>query len=228
MHHKGELVWGADEQLLPDLLQTKDTSTVVEAAHVYLDQAPDAEVLASATIGGLIWSLGQLGENSAKMLFLDDLVPNPIVTADQVVTNLAKTDFTPDMVVHESSLISQAELILKDLEVAGLTKFHQKSGKLMFKNDWFPLTGKAGNLDSPSCAVLDAALYISKLDNFQHAVTVLNQDYLQQQKQVFKVLVALGMTNASIMLAFFNHQAMDTLASPLQLYSFAPKTEEVL
>lgn len=199
----------------------------IEAAHIYCDQDLDLrELRRELTLASVIaWDTTKLinRETSAeaeKILFVDDLSPErtklllnnqiiepPVLFIHKLKKYLSASGFSPDKVILESEQIPTARILLEKLIEKDKVKSN-RSGKLMLKSGWIPLTGKSGNLNCPSCSLLDAALYQSKLTACDVTITILPEKYKSQQNQVRAILAELGFVKPKIIVIYFSLQTL--------------------
>lgn len=188
---------------------------VVEAAHVYADKPVGTEVEAGVVAAlPLIGQLAALPVEVETMLFVDDLVAG--IGGDEalnkvmegVLGTLAGFGYHPGRVRYESALVSEANRLLFQLLRKGKTKSY--NGRVMFKNGWWSLKGKDKNPNLPCCELLDAVLYMKKLEQFGGAVTVLPESYQLQQAKTKAILAAAGHESPNVLVVFHDDRGVIT------------------
>jgi hypothetical protein len=175
--------------LLNKLDQLKPQSICVEAAHIYTNETPGEEHLYCAKLGAqVVEVLSQKGFSPVKMLFVDDYHPNPMESTLDLrayIKGLEQEGFNPDVVIMESALAKPAFCLSRSFN----GQSEVREGRLCLRKPNLVLVAEDGSL---SCNILDAALYVSKFSMFSFSITVLPDVYKGQQRNVRKVLKALG------------------------------------
>lgn len=177
---------------------------IVEAAHFYAEGGLDPLALLGAQLAiGLVNEMTGWGARVEHMLFVDDIgckQREPDISHE--LASLGAIGYNPTQIVYESSLVVDGESLIGQLVQSDKTKEH--SGRLKLKNGFFPIRGKAGNSNSPSCEVLDSVLYIRKLQSAQGAVTILPESYYTQQDKTRKVLQSAGVMTPNVLLVCYD------------------------
>lgn len=177
---------------------------VVEAAHFYAERGLDPLALLGAQLAiDLVNEIAGWGKEVEQMLFVDDIgykQKEPDISNELEL--LGGIGYTPKQIVYESSLVASGETLIGQLVRAGKTKVH--GGRLKLTKGFFPLRGKAGNSNSPSCEVLDSVLYIRKLQSAQGAITILPESYYTQQDKTRKVLQSAGVMTPNVLLVCYD------------------------
>ncbi|MBI3458788.1 hypothetical protein HY061_00805 [Candidatus Azambacteria bacterium] len=165
-----------------------------------MDEDPNKTHDFSAQIGARISDeIEKLGGIVAKQLFIDNFHPDPKsfkLDVDKYVLRLGDNGFTPHVVMFET-----------DLELPAKNILHTLNGKTHRKEEGVFLTEKNIQLmsgDRPSCNLLDASLYVAKLSMFQLSITILPLSWKDQQKNVMRILGALGYTRLPIVNVFYD------------------------
>lgn len=195
----------------------KAPKVIVEAAHIYTDEKFEDEngikkgFEVSAGLGALCNKiLGQAGFDVENWLFIDNY--NPVADGKEVVLDedaykafLKQKGFEPKKTFYEADLTEKAEDALQYLLNNNLASFnhHQKcyvlhkkakrEGRVKLKNE----EGKY------MCALLDAGLYLKKLEEADYVVTVLSEEYLSQQEGTKQILKKLGADVKKITTIYF-------------------------
>lgn len=202
------------ESLLFRLVEASNTP-LIEAAHFYIEKPEEGipGAYAAKTILEMIAGMPQ----PHLMLLIDDSSDptNSAVLAKAGIDSIKKAGFNPDEIIYESGLKQAANLILAKLEASGKTwkmkkpkytamgnkpKYVSQNTKLAISN--IDLTGKNGNPYTPSCALLDAALYLKKLEQHDFLITVLPIYLHGQQQNTKKILEALGHSNLPVFIIY--------------------------
>lgn len=185
-------------------------SVVIESAHFYAERGLDWLALLGAQIAiDLANVLTGWGAEVEQILFVDDIGNigiEPAITHELAV--LAEHGYCPSWVVYESSLVGGGQALIDQLVQSGKTKEH--SGRLKLKDGFFPIQGKAGKSDHPSCEVLDAVLYQQKMQAATGAVTVLPESYFEQQTKTRKILQAIGVLTPNVLVVCHDHSGSIT------------------
>lgn len=184
---------------IPALTSDKQKPVVcVEAGHIYTDESPTIRHEIGAIVGKNVSNILEgLGVQVQRMLFVDDYHPTThSLDLDSYQKLLAERGFVADKVVMESSLNDAAEDVITllqdksliDVKKNGaiiLKKTHKKEKDIVLRKS--PEMGGA-----PACAALDTALYLKKSESTGVCVTILHDEWKEQQSGVKKVLKALG------------------------------------
>lgn len=183
---------------------------VIESAHFYAEGGLDSLALLGAQIAiDLANVMTGWGTQVEHMLFVDDIGNigvEPDIAHELAV--LAEHEYYPFWVVYESSLVGAGQALIDQLVQGGKTKEH--NGRLKLKYGFFPIEGKAGKSDHPSCEVLDAVLYTQKLQTATGAVTVLPESYFEQQTKTRKILQAVGVLTPRVLVVCHDHHGSIT------------------
>ena len=177
-------------------IPTIEKTVCIEAGHIYTNEEPALEHKLSALWGNILAQyLTAAGAQVQQWLFIDDYNPKlegEFETLDEkVYIELLQTwGFTPQKIVHESTLIEAANDLLAYLKKKGLTRIHG-SGYIVLNKDavrlYHPQTGHYG------CCLLDAALYMQKLKQNDVCITVLSTDFKEQQKGTKYIFDKMGL-----------------------------------
>lgn len=173
-------------------------SVCIEAAHIYSDEKVNTEHLQSAKLGAELSKLLDSEKVLVKnMLFIDDYHPKShILNINEYLDMLVSQGFIPDLVVWEKDLALMATNLTYSLN--GQTQ--KEAGRISLIKPNLTLINADGEL---SCNILDATLYASKFSLFQLSITVLPATFKGQQKNVRKVLKALGYDTTPMANVFF-------------------------
>ena len=185
----------------------KKSSIIVEAGHIYTNERPTLEHQVGATWGNLLSSyLALFGAEIEKWLFIDNYNPqfeeNPqnFDVADYT-SSLSQWGFTPAKVVYEADLIGHAEEVIGYLQKHGYAGKHHNGKTVLHK-------GKILLYDPEKekymCSLLDACLYLQKLEQADGCITVLDQQYASQQKGTLTILKKLGADTTNIFPFFYS------------------------
>src|SRR3989338_4556088 len=101
------------------------------------------------------------------------------------ISLLPSWGFAPDKIVYEADLVNNAKEIVDHLQKHGDAGPHHNGRIILNKGKillYDPGNGKY------MCALLDACLYMQKLEHADGCVTILDQQYAAQQKGTFTIL----------------------------------------
>lgn len=170
----------------------------VEAGHIYTDETPSLSHEIGAMVGAnFCTELERMGIVVQRMLFVDDYnaTSNDLNLADYS-SLLSKHGFAVDRTVMESTLREDAEKVIARLQASSMAELNRNGAVILKKNQkrekTIVLQKSSSTGGGPACAALDAALYLLKAREAGLCVTVLHQQWKDQQEGVKKVLKALG------------------------------------
>ncbi|MBN2566567.1 hypothetical protein JXB02_00605 [Candidatus Woesearchaeota archaeon] len=193
---------------------------IVEAGHIYTNDVPGSEHELGARIGaGVGTMLGILGFTVENWLFIDNYNPSfeeapQALDEREYLASLAEHGFSPGTVVYEADLVPDAARVLDALiakNVAGTA--HGGSAIVLRKgniNLYDPGKGKY------FCSMLDACLYLRKLEGADATVTVLDSQFKEQQKGTLAILKKYGVNTDVIVPLYYEtpavrpHHSVDT------------------
>ncbi len=169
-------------------------AVVLEAAHIYADKQPHLEqqkgaVLATAVNAGL-------GIPTIRTLLIDDYnITEKTLDINAYLVWLTDHGYAPDEVIMESDLVPAAHELLEEIKDRVPAKKLSTSKHDPWQSNgalglWTPV-GKVPLLTSvgrPSCALLDASLYLRKSQLAQACLTILPQEYSSQQIATHAIL----------------------------------------
>ena len=171
----------------------------VEAGHIYADEIPSLSHEVGAIVGAKVSiALENMGILVKKMLFIDDYnAQSNTLDLENNQSLLSEHGFVADRLIMESSLVSDAEKVIAELEQGSLTEINKHGAVILKKNhkkDKEVVLRKSPEMGTtPACVALDTALYIKKQEEEAGiCVTVLHSEWKSQQNAVKKVLKALG------------------------------------
>lgn len=183
------------------------TKIVIEAGHIYTNEQPSLEHKIGATWGNLLSNYLELfGAEIKQWLFIDNY--NPLfedkpqdLSIENYVKELSQTGFIPDKIVYEADLINQAKEIINYLEKKNYAGKHKKDKTALYK-------GKVLLYDSEKdkymCSLLDACLYLKKLEQADSCITILDKKYIHQQKGTLAILKKLDVEVNKIFPFFYS------------------------
>ncbi|MFP4424587.1 MAG: hypothetical protein ACLFP2_05165 [Candidatus Woesearchaeota archaeon] len=192
--------------------EMNNPSIIVEAGHIYTNEIPTVEQYEGAKQGTILSEILEfLGFQTAKWLFIDDYNPlfqdKPIqLDIPDYCNSLSKFGFAPDKIVYESDLVDHAEDILSYLQKNCYAGVHNNGKTILNK-------GKVLLYDpeNEKCSLLDACLYLQKLEEADSCVTVLDKQYASQQKGT--ILKKLGIDITKIFPCYYTTPDSYTHAS---------------
>jgi hypothetical protein len=175
----------------------KDEKIIIEAGHIYTNQEVSPKHELGVKIGALLGNFfNALGYETENWLFVDNYNPQfeewpqdlDLAGYETLISHLG---FSPDIVKFEKDLVGEAQEKLEYLVQKGIAG-EKKGGKIM-------VFGTSAQLYDPtedkySCALLDACLYMQKLEQGSSALTVLpctdqyGNLYNSQQKKTLEIL----------------------------------------
>lgn len=188
---------------------------IVEAGHIYTNEQPTLEHQVGATWGNLLSSyLALFGAEIERWLFIDNYnpqfekKPQDLKVADYV-SSLSQWGFTPDKVVFEADLVEPAKDIIVRLQKQGYAGRHH-NGKtvlhrrniLLYDPEYRGRNGKES--EKYMCPLLDACLYLQKLEQADGCITVLDQKYAREQKETLTILKKLGTDTTKVFPFFYS------------------------
>lgn len=187
----------------------KKSSIIVEAGHIYTNEHPTLEHQMGATWGNLLSSyLALFGAETAKWLFIDNYNPQfeekpQDLNITDYISSLSQWEFAPDKVVYEADFVEHAKEVVAYLQKHGYAGENHKGKTVLHK-------GKILLYDPESekymCSLLDACLYLQKLEQADGCVTILDQQYASQQKGTLTILKKLGTDTTTIFPFFYSTQ----------------------
>jgi len=212
------LPWSPDgeiEALIKKIQNATVGSVTIEAAHIYLDEDLNDPGIASSLryqarlAGRLCQRLQDVGISTTRVLFVDDYNVDPAVSREnfsprQLLDLVTSEGYSPDVLLYEADMVPLAKKIIEALGSQGLTST---------KDDNLLLTRKSVNLYDPttdrlSCAMLDAALSLVKLEHCgEGAVNVLpkmSQSGMGYRHQQLKMRTIVGEHLNTRVLPIFN------------------------
>jgi hypothetical protein len=169
-------------------------SVVLEAAHIYADKQPNCEQQKGAVLAAAVYS--GVGIPAIRTLLIDDYnVSEKTLDINAYLVWLTDHGYAPDEVIMETDLVPAAHELLEEIrdtvpaKKLSTPKYDpwQKNGALGL---WTSV-GKVSLLTTggrPSCALLDAALYLRKSQLAPICLTVLPQEYSTQQVATHAIL----------------------------------------
>jgi hypothetical protein len=191
----------------------KKSSIIVEAGHIYTNEQPGLEHKVGAEWGNLLSSyLALFGAEIKKWLFIDNYNPGfeekpQELDAISYIGLLSELGFAPDRVVYEADLTEHAKEILGYLEKHSYAGPHHTGKTVLYKGKILLYDPKT---DKYMCALLDACLYLQKLEIADGCITVLDKQYATQQKGTLTILKKLGVDTTAIFPFYYS-----TANSPL-------------
>lgn len=181
------------------------TNIIVEAGHIYTNEQPSLDHQIGATWGNLLSNyLTLFGSQITKWLFIDNYNPQfeekpQDLEIANYVNLLSEWKFAPDKVLYESDFVEHAQEIVTYLQKQGYAKENHEGKTILNK-------GKILLYDPEHekymCSLLDACLYLQKLEQADGCITILNQQYASQQKGTFAILKKLNI-NVNRIFPFF-------------------------
>ena len=142
-------------------------------------------------MGGLISRYLQLfGTTVQQWLFIDNY--NPLFSEmprcldeKRYHESLQQWGFTPDQTIYEADLVDRAADVLQYLQRHDFAAQY-KDGRVALRKGKILLYNP--DTDKYMCALLDASLYLLKLEQALGCITVLPQSYRQQQKDAMAIV----------------------------------------
>ncbi len=186
---------------------TGTSKIIVEAGHIYTNEQPTLEHQIGAALGNLLsdW-LAIFGAEIEKWLYIDnynpqyDDKPQDLDETDYISLLTAK-GFTPDKVVYETEFIEHAKDVLEYLQKKGYAGLHNNGKTILYKGNI--LLYDPGS-DKYMCALLDACFYSQKLKQADGCITVLDKQYVSQQKGTLTILKKLDVDTTKIFPLFYS------------------------
>ena len=184
----------------------QDITLIVEAAHIYTNEQPGEEHQTGAQVGGSISRYLQLfGTTVQQWLFVDNY--NPLFSEKprhldekKYRESLQQWGFAPDQTVYEADLVGRAADVLQYLLKHDFAAKY-KDGRVALRKGKTLLYNS--DTDKYMCALLDASLYLLKLEHAQGCITVLPQSYRQQQKEAMAIARRAGADTSRIFPYYF-------------------------
>ena len=203
----------------------RESTVIVEAAHIYTNEAPGDDHQLSAHVGGTLSTLlGLLGYSVQKWLFVDNYNPlfqEKLVVLDEEAykTQLLGWNFSPDHVVHEQDLVPAAKDVLGHLVAQGHAYKHPLTGNFLLQKGNINLYDP--KKDHVKCALLDACLYLEKGKQSDCSITVLEEQYVPQQKATMTILKKLGVDTGLLVPVYYRLPTAEIHPSvePSQVYT---------
>lgn len=194
-----------------------DGKVIVEAGHIYTSEQPNQEHYVGVEIGLQLAKVFQALEmETENWLFIDNYNPKlegqeEILVLDDYVSYLGKVGLKPKKIIYESDFLKKAQENLDELVDEGFT--YEQKGKIILGK------GKVTLFENGKyfCPLLDACAYQQKLKQADYCVTVLPENYKQQQKDTSIILKKLGINFCHIFPYFYSSQKEDLLQNALQL-----------
>jgi thioesterase domain-containing protein len=178
----------------------KAKSIIIEAAHIYTDnqsnweqQLKDAQLAAEIT-----QLLQEKGKKVTSMLFVDDLHPKEhTLNLKNFLSEITLAGFEPDEIVNETSIVPKARKLVRKLLERNLAR--RKNDNSVYLKKGKRKIGLVTKEGKPTCNLLDATLYIQKLQKAEGTITILPRDWQKQQEKAIKVAnAALPDTNTQL------------------------------
>ncbi|GEM_PF-1780904 len=185
----------------------KKSTIIVEAGHIYTNEQPTLEHQAGATWGNMLSSyLAFFGAEIKKWLFIDNYNPqfeNKPQNLDVAgyIESLSASGFAPDEVVYEADLVEHAKEVVASLQKQGYASQHQNGKTILHKGNILLYDPQK---EKYMCSLLDACLYLRKLEQADGCITVLDKQYDAQQKGTLAILKKLGVKTTSIFPFFYS------------------------
>ncbi len=194
----------------------KKSSIIVEAGHIYTNEHPTLEHQVGARWGNMLSNyLALFGAETTKWLFIDNYnpqfeeKPQDLQIADYVGL-LSQLGFAPDKVVYEADLVEHAKEVVSYLQKQGYAGEHHNGKTILHKGNILLYDPEH---EKYMCSLLDACLYLQKLEQADGCITVLDEQYASQQKGTLTILKKLNADVATIFPFFYS-----TKDSPLHLF----------
>lgn len=163
---------------------------LVEAGHFYADKPLASEQQVGVCVGmATIDSLQEMGLIATPCILIDDYNAED-KTSESNVTQIRQLGFSPEVIYREKSSQAKAIEILEQLKTSNKTKYRKNTGETYLKEGFIKLVKNDGKL---TCALLDAALYVQKHQEYAGiCVTVLadTPEYRTQQSYTKSILKA--------------------------------------
>ncbi|MFH1506602.1 MAG: hypothetical protein ABIE94_06495 [archaeon] len=185
----------------------KKPSIIVEAGHIYTDEQPGLEHKIGAMCGNLLSNYLELfGAEIKKWLFIDNYNPHfgnkpQDLDVESYIASLSGLGFAPDEVVYEADLVEKAKEIIGYLEKKSYTSPYH-NGKTVLQKGKILLYDPEN--EKYMCSLLDACLYMEKLEVADGCVTILDQQYTSQQKGTLTILKKIGVDTTKIFPFFYS------------------------
>ncbi len=184
----------------------KNSSIIVEAGHIYTNEQPCLEHQVGATWGNLLSAYLELfGAETAKWLFIDNYnpqfeeKPQNLNVADYL-SSLSQWKFTPDKVVYEADLVEHAKEVVAYLQKHDYAGRNYNGKIVLYKCKILLYDPES---EKYMCSLLDACLYLQKLEQADGCISVLDQQYASQQKGTITILKKLGANTTNIFPFFY-------------------------
>ena len=205
--------------------QGKELTVIVEAAHIYTNETPGEDHQLSAQVGSTMSNLlGLLGYPMQRWLFIDNYNPHfqekPIVLDEgEYCKQLQAWGFFPDHVVYEQDLVPAAKDVLAHLVAQGHAYKHPLTGNFLLQKGNINLYEP--KRDHVKCALLDACLYLEKVKQSGCSITILEEQYVPQQKATMTILKKLGIDTSLLVPVYYKMPTAEVHPSvqPSQVYS---------
>lgn len=166
-------------------------SVVIEAGHIYANEAPGPAHFTACRVGAsLCDELRAAGIEARTMLYIDDYSNRHdgwTLDLKSYVRDITAEGFAPDVIVTESLVAALAADVVERLRRRG--RLHRKGDALFVNGGRIRVAGKNAPL---SCELCEAGLIELKLRMAEWSVTILPSSYREQQKRARDVLMALG------------------------------------
>ncbi|MBT3814506.1 hypothetical protein HOE37_03965 [Candidatus Woesearchaeota archaeon] len=191
----------------------KNEKIIIEAGHIYTNQEVNPKHELGAKVGALLGNfLMGLGYETENWLFVDDYNPQfeewpQELDLNEYQKKLTGWGFSPDLTKFEKDLVGLAQEKLEELLKTGVAGEKKKGGRIV-------IYGSSAQLYDPnenkySCALLDACLYLQKLEQGDFTLTILpcfdqyGNLYYSQQQKTFQILSHLDVDPTKILPIYF-------------------------
>jgi len=184
----------------------QEIKIILEAGHIYTNEEPNDEHRESVKYGKLLENyFSMFGAGIERWLFVDNYNPqfedNPeILNIGHYINLLANWEFPPEKIVYEADLVEQAHDVLSYLQRNNYALKNDKDKILLYKDKILLYDIKT---EKYMCTLLDACLYLNKLEQADCCVTILNQQYSHQQKGTLTILKKLDVEIEKIFPFFY-------------------------
>lgn len=185
---------------------------IIEAGHIYANESPGLEHKLGAEWGSFLSQyLKVFGATVDKWLFIDDYNPSyedkPLVL-DQpsYLAMLTSLGFKPDNIIYETAMVEKAKDALSYLIDQDYTSV-QNDGSIILQKDRILLYNPEN--EKYMCSLLDACLYMEKMKHADICMTVLESQYIPQQKGTLTILKKLGVDTDKITPFFYLEPSSD-------------------
>jgi len=199
-------------------LKEKKSNIVIEAGHIYTNESPNLEHKIGATWGNLLSNYLELfGAETTKWLFIDNYNPQfeeklQNLEVTEYLDSLSQWGFDPNKIVYEADLVEHAKEVVGYLHKQGYAGKHHNGKIVLYKGNILLHDPKIGKY---MCSLLDACLYLQKLEKADGCITILDKQYNSQQKGTITILKKLDVDVNTIFPFFYStpnsslHQSVD-------------------